>query len=67
MNLINLMFNFNSRHEVGSNNETLPRFTDRLVLDRALRGRLGPGGKFFSFFHCLENSFSIDSSRHIKS
>lgn len=32
------------RHEQGPDGEVVPRFTDRLVVDRALRGRLGPGG-----------------------
>lgn len=35
---------FFSRYQEGSTNELIPRFTDRLVVDRPLRGRLGPGG-----------------------
>jgi hypothetical protein len=42
------------RHEQGSSNETLPRFTDRLVLDRSLRGRLGPGGTLNPEEDCKE-------------
>jgi hypothetical protein len=37
------------RHDQDSKNGVVPRFTDRLVIDRSLRGRLGPGGKFLSF------------------
>ncbi|CAF1295446.1 unnamed protein product [Rotaria sp. Silwood1] len=32
------------RHEQDSDKEIVPRFTDRLVLDRTIRSRLGPGG-----------------------
>ncbi|CAF3588534.1 unnamed protein product [Adineta steineri] len=32
------------RHDQGPGGEVVPRFTERLVTDRALRGRLGPGG-----------------------
>lgn len=38
----------------GSNNDVIPRFTDRLVLDRALRGRLGPGGTLNPDEDCKE-------------
>ncbi|CAF5112035.1 unnamed protein product, partial [Rotaria sp. Silwood1] len=31
------------RHEQDSDKEIVPRFTDRLVLDRTIRSRLGPG------------------------
>jgi hypothetical protein len=37
-------FSFFFRHEQGPNNEIVPSFTERLVVDRSLRGRLGPGG-----------------------
>ena len=42
-------FFFFDRHEQGATGEVVPRFTDRLVIDRTLRGRLGPGGRFFDF------------------
>ncbi|CAF1293835.1 unnamed protein product [Rotaria magnacalcarata] len=32
------------RHEKGPDHEIVPRFTDRLVSDRVIRARLGPGG-----------------------
>lgn len=53
------------RHEQGSNNEIVPRFTDRSVLNRTLRGRLGPGGMFLYFdllfqFLCLSGSLNPD-------
>ncbi|CAF1580744.1 unnamed protein product [Rotaria magnacalcarata] len=42
------------RHEQGANGEIVPRFTDRLVIDRALRGRLGPGGTLNPEEDCRE-------------
>ncbi|CAF3267845.1 unnamed protein product [Rotaria socialis] len=42
------------RHEQGANGEIVPRFTDRLVIDRTLRGRLGPGGTLNPEEDCRE-------------
>lgn len=49
------------RHEQGPDHEIVPRYDDRLVLDRVLRTRLGPGGKnclLFSKDNCFVN-FSL--------
>jgi len=45
------------RYDESSNNTGVPCFTDRLVSDRIIRSRLGPGGKFSSV------SFSIFLNR----
>ncbi|CAF4255657.1 unnamed protein product [Rotaria sp. Silwood2] len=42
------------RHEQGPSGDIVPRFTDRLVLDRPLRGRLGPGGTLNPEEDCKE-------------
>ena len=46
-----------SRHAQGPAGEVVPRFTDRLVIDRVLRGRLGPGGNTDFFFIDVHRSF----------
>ncbi|UJR36925.1 hypothetical protein I4U23_029637 [Adineta vaga] len=42
------------RHEQGPTEEIVPRFTERLVTDRVLRGRLGPGGTLIPEEDCRE-------------
>lgn len=48
---INVVF---CRYQESSTNELIPRFTDRLVVDRSLRGRLGPGGTLNPDEDCKE-------------
>lgn len=47
------------RHEKDSNNEIVPRYSDRLVLDTAIRSRLGPGGNFLFCFYFI--CFSLET------
>ncbi|CAF1626279.1 unnamed protein product [Adineta ricciae] len=42
------------RHDQGPTEEIVPRYTERLVTDRALRGRLGPGGVLIPEEDCRE-------------
>jgi hypothetical protein len=52
------------RHDQDSKNGVVPRFTDRLVIDRSLRGRLGPGGEFLSFAFSFKDSFIFILKAH---
>lgn len=54
------------RHEQGPEKEIVPRFTDRSVSDRILRGRIGPGGMSVPF-SSLSFSLHFVFSRFIKS
>lgn len=62
-----MIFSCFIRHEQGPNGEIVPRYSDRLVLDKILRGRLGPGGKIIIQCLLIHETLYCCLTRYIKS